>query len=167
MINSKEHLTNMAEELKTTVGGTKKYKDFMFAVGRRRAAVARVRVYSKVPDALKFEEYEVKKGDLVVNGRNISEYFGGAVSKSIYEQPLKTADALNKYAITARVAGGGTASQLGAFVLGVSRALAAMDEAVKPALRKEGLLTRDQRVRERRKVGTGGKARRAKQSPKR
>ncbi len=157
----------MAEELKTTVGGTKKYKDFMFAVGRRRAAVARVRIYSKVPDSLKFEEIAVKKGDLVVNGRIISEYFGGAVAKSKYEAPLKTADALNKYAVTAKVAGGGTTSQLGAFVLGVSRALAAMDEGVKPALRKSGLLTRDPRVRERRKVGTGGKARRTKQSPKR
>jgi small subunit ribosomal protein S9 len=57
--------------------------------------------------------------------------------------------------------------QLGAFVLGLSRALAAIDEGVKPVLRKKGLLTRDQRVRERRKVGTGGKARRQKQSPKR
>ncbi len=157
----------MAEELKTTVGGTKRYKDFMFAVGRRRAAVARVRVYSKVPDSLKFEEIAVKKGDLVVNGRIISEYFGGVVAKAKYEEPLKTADVLNKYAITAKVAGGGITSQLGAFVLGVSRALAAMDEAAKPALRKSGLLTRDPRVRERRKVGTGGKARRTKQSPKR
>ena len=157
----------MTDELRSTVGGTKKYKDFMFAVGRRRAAVARVRIYSKVPDSLKFEEIAVKKGDLVVNGRIISEYFGGVVAKSTYEEPLKTADALNKYAITAKVAGGGTTSQLGAFVLGVSRALAAMDETVKPTLRKKGLLTRDPRVRERRKVGTGGKARRAKQSPKR
>lgn len=159
----------MAEELKTTttVGGTKKYKDFMFAVGRRRSAVARVRIYSKVPDALKFEEYGVKKGDLVINGRNISEYFVGAVSKATYEEPLKTANALNKFAVTAKVSGGGNQSQLGAFVLGVSRALAAMDETVKPTLRKKGLLTRDPRVRERRKVGMGGKSRRAKQSPKR
>ena len=171
----------MAEELKTTrqpateaasnvgqaVGGTRKYKDFMFAVGRRRAAVARVRIYSKIPDALKFEEYVVKKGDLVINGRNITEYFGGEVSKSIYEEPLKTANSLNKLTITAKVAGGGNRSQLGAFVLGVSRALAEMNEEVKPALRKKGLLTRDPRVRERRKVGTGGKARRTKQSPKR
>ncbi len=167
MKNSKELTLNMAEELKTTVGGTKKYKDFMFAVGRRRAAVARVRVYPKVTDSLKFEEIAVKKGDLVVNGRMISEYFGGVIAKATYEEPLKTADVLNKYAITAKVAGGGTTSQLGAFVLGVSRALAAMDETVKPTLRKKGLLTRDPRVRERRKVGTGGKARRAKQSPKR
>lgn len=156
----------MTHEL-TNVGGTKKYKDFMFAVGRRRAAVARVRVYTKVPNDLKFGEYLVKKGDMVVNGRNISEYFGGVAYKAIYEQPLKTVDALNKYAITARIVGGGLASQLGAYVLGVSRALAAMDGESKPKLRKKGLLTRDSRVRERRKVGTGGKARRQKQSPKR
>lgn len=156
----------MAEE-KTTVGGTKKYKDFIFAVGRRRASVARVRVYTKVPDSLKFEEYEVKKGDMVVNGKNINEYFSGVFAKAVYEKPFKLTDTLNKYAVTAKVVGGGTQSQLGAFVLGVSRALAALDDASRPTLRKAGLMSRDQRVRERRKVGTGGKARRQKQSPKR
>lgn len=157
----------MADEVKTTVGGTKKYKDFIFAVGRRRASVARVRLYTKVSDSLKFEEYTVKKGDIVVNGKNASEYFSGIFNKAVYEKPFKVADSLNKYAVTVKVVGGGTQSQLGAFVLGVSRALAAVDETSKPALRKAGLMSRDQRVRERRKVGTGGKARRQKQSPKR
>jgi small subunit ribosomal protein S9 len=157
----------MAEETKTQVGGTKKYKDFMFAVGRRRAAVARIRIYSKVSDGLKFGEYLVKKGDMVINGRNISQYFSGPVAKAKYEEPFTVTSSLNKYTVTARVVGGGSTSQLGAFVLGVSRALSAIDEANKPLLRKKGLLTRDQRVRERRKVGTGGKARRQKQSPKR
>ncbi len=152
---------------KTNVGGTKKYKDFMFGVGRRRAAVARVRIYSRVPDGLKFGEYVVKKGDNVVNGRNISEYFSGEASKATYEEPLKITNSLNKYAITARIQGGGPQSQLGAYVLGVSRSLAAIDEVSKPILRKNGLLTRDPRVRERRKVGMGGKSRRKKQSPKR
>ncbi len=151
----------------TSVGGTKKYKDFMFAVGRRRAAVARVRVYSKIPDDFKFGEYLVKKGDMVVNGRNITEYFSGAASKATYEKPLILTESLNKYSITARVQGGGPQSQLGAFVLGMSRALAAIDEASKPTLRKNDLLTRDPRVRERRKVGMGGKSRARKQSPKR
>jgi small subunit ribosomal protein S9 len=155
----------MAEANK--VGGTKQFKDFTFAVGRRKSAVARVRVYSKVSDTLKFGDYVVKKGDTVVNGKNASEYFNGAAAKAIYEEPLKIADALNKYAITVRAQGGGLQSQLGAFVLGLSRALAAIDEAKKPLLRKKGLLTRDPRVRERRKVGTGGKSRRQKQSPKR
>ena len=142
-------------------------KDYISTVGRRRAAVARVRVYSKVPDSLKFEDHTVKKGDIIVNGRNISEYFSGVVSNVVYEQPLKITNSLNKYAITARIVGGGLQAQLGAFVLGLSRALAARDESAKLVLRKKGLLTRDPRVRERRKVGMGGKARRRKQSQKR
>jgi small subunit ribosomal protein S9 len=156
-----------AEHQLTSVGGTKKYKDFMFSVGRRRAAVARVRIYSKIPDDFKFGEYVVKKGDIVVNGRNVTEYFSGAASQATYERPLKLTDSINKYSITARVQGGGPQSQLGAFVLGLSRGLAAIDEASKPVLRKKQLLTRDQRVRERRKVGMGGKSRARKQSPKR
>lgn len=155
------------EEIKTTVGGTKKYKDFIFAVGRRRAAVTRIRVYLKVSDSLKFGELSVKKGDLVVNGKNIAQYFSGNVAKAIYEEPLRITNSLSKYAITARTQGGGMQAQLGAWVLGVSRALAVVDEANKPLLRKKGLLTRDPRVRERRKVGMGGKARRKRQSPKR
>src|SRR3972149_3059400 len=114
------------EHQKTNVGGTKKYKDFIFAVGRRRAAVARVRIYSKIIDSLKYEDYVVKKGDIVVNGRIISEYFSGDVSKSVYEQPLKLTNSLNKYTITVRVVGGGLQSQLGAYVLGLSRGLAAI-----------------------------------------
>ena len=152
---------------KTSVGGAKKYKEFMFAVGRRRSAVARIRVYSKISAGLKFDELVVKKGDLLVNGRDITQYFSGVVSKAVYEEPLKLVDALNKYTVTARVQGGGLHAQLDAWVLGVSRALAAMDEAAKPVLRKNGLLTRDPRVRERRKVGMGGKSRRKRQSPKR
>lgn len=152
---------------KTNIGGTKKYKDYIFAVGRRRAAIARVRVYPKAPDNLKFEEYVVKKGDVVVNGKAISEYFTGVVNKSKYEMPFKVTDTENKYAVTARVVGGGQMSQLEAVVLGVSRCLAVIDEKNRAVLRKNGLMTRDPRVRERRKVGMGGKARRQKQSPKR
>ena len=142
-------------------------KSFISAVGRRRAAIARVRLYSKVPDNLKFGEYNVKKGDIVVNEKNISSYFSGRVAEAVYQQPLKVTNSLNKYAITVRTLGGGLQSQLDAVVLGMSRALVALDGANKPLLRKKGLLTRDQRVRERRKVGMGGKARRRKQSPKR
>lgn len=152
------------EEQKTVV---KKSRDFVSAVGRRRSAVARIRIYSKVADNLKFKELAVKKGDIVVNGKNISEYFSGNVSKAIYEKPLKFSNSINKYTITAIVKGGGLYSQLDAWVLGVSRALSIIDEEAKPILRKKGLLTRDARVRERRKVGMGGKARRKRQSPKR
>lgn len=155
------------EEQKSTVSGVKKSKDFISAIGRRRAAIARVRLYSKVPDNLKFGEYIVNKGDIVVNEKNISSYFSGRVSEAVYQQPLKVTNSLNKYAITIRTLGGGLQSQLDAVVLGISRALAVLDSANRPLLRKKGLLTRDPRVRERRKVGMGGKARRKKQSPKR
>ena len=152
---------------KTQVGGVRKYKDFIFAIGRRRAAIARVRIYPKTPDGLKFEEYVVKKGDMVVNGKLISEYFTGEVAKATYEKPFKLTNSLNKYGVTVRVEGGGLQAQLGAFVLGISRALSALDESSKSILRKNKLLTRDPRVRERRKVGMGGKSRARKQSPKR
>lgn len=153
----------MAEEATTL----KSKKDYIFAVGRRKAAVARVRAYKNVPSALVYGGYAVKKGDLVVNEKNINEYFKGEVYKAIYEKPLKVVDGINKYAFTIRVQGGGPSSQLDAVVLGISRTLSLMDESFRKLLRTEGLLTRDARVRERRKVGRGGKARRAKQSPKR
>ena len=133
----------MENEEKKTIG-TKKIKDFVFAVGRRREAVARIRVYSKVPDSLKFGEYAVKKGDLAVNGKNITEYFSGAVSKATYEKPLKLLSTINKYTITAKVEGGGLHAQLDAWVLGVSRALSIIDETARPILRKKGLLTRSE-----------------------
>ncbi len=142
-------------------------KDFTFAVGRSGSAVSRVRIYSRVTDSLKFGEQSVKKGDFVVNGKNVSEYFSGEVSRFVYEQPLKITNSLNKFTITVRARGGGMQGQLMATVLGISRALSAVDEANRALLRKKGLLTRDARVRERRKVGMGGKARRKKQSPKR
>lgn len=150
-----------------TTTPVKSKKDYYFAVGRRKAAVARVRAYKNVPSALMFGGYAVKKGDLVVNEKNISEYFGGESFKATYEKPLKIVDGFNKFAFTIRVQGGGPSSQLDAVVLGISRTLSLIDPSYRGLLKKEGLLTRDQRVRERRKVGRGGKARRAKQSPKR
>lgn len=152
----------MAEEKKQNNS-----KGFTFAIGRRRGAVARVRVYSKTPDNLKFGELVIKKGDMVVNGRSISEYFNGDAAKARYELPLKLTDNLDKFSITVRAVGGGLAGQLDATVLGISRALSLVDDSFRPLLKKKGLLSRDQRVRERRKVGMGGKSRRKKQSPKR
>ena len=84
----------ITEEQKTET--KKSNKDYVSTVGRRRSAVARVRIYSKVPDSLKFGELLVKKGDLAVNGKNISEYFSGTVSKAAYEHPLKLSNSLNK-----------------------------------------------------------------------
>lgn len=136
-------------------------KDYIYTVGRRKSAVARIRVYDAVlPEGL-------KKGDVMVNGKPIADYFPRVMEKAIYEIPFKLTNNLGKFAITIRASGGGREGQLDAIVLGISRAFSQMGEDTKKTLRKNGLLTRDARVRERRKVGTGGKARRAKQSPKR
>ena len=134
-----------------------KNKNYTVSVGRRREAVARVRLGDK----------SLKKGDFLVNGKNASAYFTGAIAKVLYEKPFKVTDSLGKYTISVSVSGGGLKSQLEATVLGVSRALAKTEESFKKTLRGKGLLTVDQRTRERRKVGRGGKARRQKQSPKR
>ncbi len=143
-------------------------RDYTFAVGRRKEAVARVRLYSSLKEGMIWGETAVKKGDIIVNQKAISEYFPGDVNRFRYTEPLRVANAQNKYTITIRVIGGGQVGQLDAVVAGLANALAKADaDNFRPILKKEGFLTRDSRIRERRKVGTGGKARRAKQSPKR
>ncbi len=134
---------------------TKENKEFTYAVGRRRESVARIRLYSG-------------KGQNLVNNQPISDYFPGQVAQIVYTRPFQLTDTQGKYYATVRVVGGGKKGQLGAVIHGLSRALAEVEEKkFRPVLKKEGLLTRDPRTRERRKVGTGGKARRKKQSPKR
>ncbi len=128
---------------------------YTHSVGRRKRAIARIRLFTK-------------KGDNIVNDLPIAKYFPGKNSKAIYLEPLRTCSVLEKYHFTVKVLGSGKISQLAAVVHGVSRALVKINEDKnKPLLKKKGLLTRDPRKRERRKVGTGGKARRKKQSPKR
>ena len=145
----------------------KNNKGFIFAIGRRRGAIARVRIYTKIPSGLKLGEILVKKGDIAVNDRNVTDYFRGEVAKAKYELPLKLTDSLGKFSVTVRAQGGGLAGQLDATVLGIARALSSIDEKFRPILKKRGLLTRDARVRQRRNVGMGGKSRRKKQPPKR
>lgn len=142
-------------------------KDYIFAVGRRREAVARVRLYQEVKTGLFVGENEVKRGDIIVNNKKITDYFSSQIFESMYKEPLKSTNSLEKYAITIAVEGGGPKGQLGAVVHGISRALSEIDEKNRGILKKKGLLTRDPRVRQRRKVGMGGKSRREKQSPKR
>ena len=143
-------------------------RDYVFAVGRRREAVARVRLYATVKNGLTWNALEIKKGDIIVNQKPISEYFSGEVNRYRYTEPLRVANAQNKFTFTIQVEGGGQSGQLDAVIHGIARALSAVDaDAYRKLLKEKGLLTRDARVRERRKVGTGGKARRAKQSPKR
>ena len=129
--------------------------NYVYAVGRRKSASARVRLYKG-------------KGESTVNGFPVKKYFGYAMDQAAWAKPFGVLDVSDKYYVTVKVAGGGKSGQLEAIVHGISRALAKVNkEKFRPALKKAGLLTRDSRVRERRKVGTGGKARRKKQSPKR
>ena len=143
-------------------------RDYVFAVGRRREAVARVRLYESVRADMAWDTVTINKGDILVNKKAIADYFPGDSNRFKYTEPLRVANAQNKYTITISVAGGGQSGQLDAVVAGLANALAKADkDSFRPALKKQGFLTRDARIRERRKVGTGGKARRAKQSPKR
>lgn len=130
-----------------------------FAVGRRKTAVARVRLYSGLPK---------EENIILINDRPIEKYFSGEVAKKAYVEPFRTTNTLNRFKVTVRVEGSGMSGQLGACILGFSRVIEQIDKAkYRPILKKRGLLTRDDRTRQRRMIGTGGKARRQKQSPKR
>ena len=123
-------------------------------VGRRKEAVARVRLSDG-------------KGQITVNGKPIAEYFQGPVLQKIYSKPLEITKTIGKYLISIKVAGGGQVSQLEAAIHGIARAIAKVGPELRTALKKEGYLTRDARVKERRKYGNAQKARAKKQSPKR
>lgn len=137
-------------------------KSYFYAVGRRKTATARVRLYksASVPGVEGAHQ-------LVVNDISAEEYFPGEKNKKIYRAPFITAEALQKMSASVKVQGSGKNGQLGALVHGVARAFLVFDESLKPAMKAAGFLTRDARARERRKAGKGGKARRSKQSPKR
>ena len=125
------------------------------AVGRRREAVARVRLFKG-------------QGQLTVNGKPIAEYFKGLVNQKLYQQPFELTKTLGELSGSVKVVGGGFSSQLDATIHGISRALQVLDkDKHRGILKSNGLLTRDSRSRERRKFGQGGRARAKKQSPKR
>jgi small subunit ribosomal protein S9 len=129
---------------------------YVEAVGRRKTAIARVRIYEEA-------------GDFGVNDKPIGEYFKGINnSPKLYNQPLHVTESLGNWAISAKVSGSGIRAQLDAVVHGIARALVKKDETkFHPLLKSAGLLTRDSRMKETRKIGMGGKARRQRQSPKR
>lgn len=147
---------------------TKEIKYFE-AVGRRKEAVARVRLYLVNKEKLaNVFDHKIKQGEIFVNKKLISEYFPTISEKNIYLSPLKITDNEGRFAISIIVRGGGKNGQLEAVVHGLARAIEKVDkENYRLTLKKAGLLSRDPRKRERRKPGTGGKARRVKQSPKR
>jgi len=124
------------------------------AVGRRKEAIARVRISGG-------------DGQFTVNGKPVAEYFKGEVFQKLYMKPLEVTELTGKYAISVKVEGGGQMAQLEAIIHGIARAIAKTEPELKITLKKEGFLTRDARVKERRKYGHAGKARAKKQSPKR
>lgn len=131
-------------------------KEYILTVGRRKEAVARVRLYPK------------GTGTISVNNKPAEAYFGGEVSKNLYMTPFTTTNTVGLFDITVKVAGGGPFGQLDAVVHGIARAMVKLDsDKYRSLLKKKGLLTRDSRTRQRRMVGMGGKSRRKKQSPKR
>ena len=147
----------------TTSGSTKNLrKEFTFpktsyieAVGRRKVATARVRIYEG-------------NGDFVVNDMLVGDYFRGINNAhAIYNQPFDLSGTKGKFAVSVQVKGSGVRAQLGAMVHGLAQALVEFNPEFKIFLKEAGLLTRDDRMKETRKIGMGGKARRKRQSPKR
>jgi small subunit ribosomal protein S9 len=145
----------------------KKEKNLTYyeGIGRRRSAVARVRLYiSKKPTKVNTES---QKGQIFINDMPIEQYFPSEILRKQYMLPLTITESESRFAISITASGGGKQGQLEAVSLGLARALELADAENRKKLKPEGLLSRDSRTRERRKPGTGGRARRKKQSPKR
>jgi small subunit ribosomal protein S9 len=127
-----------------------------------------VRLYVVNDSEIQISGKTLKKGEILVNNRPIESYFPGEIYKKLYLEPFRTTNTIGRFAVSAKISGGGLSGQLGAFIHGVSRALVKVDEEkLRPILKKRGFLTRDSRIKERRKAGFAQKARAKKQSPKR
>ena len=128
-------------------------KPYFYGTGRRKSSVARVRLYPGT-------------GNITINGKDIDAYFGLDTLKLIINQPFGVTNTAGKFDIVANVNGGGISGQAGAIRHGVARALLLADDTFRPALKKAGFLTRDPRMKERKKYGLKA-ARRAPQFSKR
>ncbi len=128
-------------------------KIVFYGTGRRKSSIARVRLVEG-------------KGTITINGKNIDEYLGTDTLKVIVRQPLTVTNTLEKYDVICKVQGGGFTGQAGAIRLGIARALLEANSEYRPALKSAGFLTRDPRMKERKKYGLK-KARRAPQFSKR
>ena len=126
---------------------------YFYGTGRRKSSVARVIL---LPGS----------GSITINGRDIDDYFGLETLKLIVRQPLELTETLGKFDVIVNVNGGGVTGQAGAIRHGVARALVESDETLKPILKKAGFITRDPRMKERKKYGLKA-ARRAPQFSKR
>jgi len=118
-------------------------KDTYIAVGRRKDSVARVIL---IPGT----------GEITINKRPVLDYVKRETLRMIIEQPLELTETKGKYDILANVYGGGLSGQAGAIRLGIARALTHLDEELRPVLKKNGFLTRDSRMKERKKYGMAG-----------
>ena len=132
----------------------KSKKPYFYGTGRRKSSVARVHLF------------ENGTGAITINGRDIDDYFGLETLKMVVRQPLNTTSTLGKVDIVATVEGGGVSGQAGALRHGISRALLQVNPDFRPILKKAGFLTRDPRMKERKKYGLKA-ARRAPQFSKR
>ena len=130
-----------------------KYPQYNYGTGRRKSAIARVFL-------------KAGKGDIIVNDKPVDTFFSRETGRMVVRQPLVLTDRLNSFDIMVNVSGGGESGQAGAVRHGIARALIEFDAALKPVLKKAGLVTRDAREVERKKVGLH-KARRRKQFSKR
>lgn len=119
---------------------TEQEEFYYYGTGKRKTAVARVRLYPG-------------DGALIVNDKPFEEIFTTVGLKRLILEPLQLTDTLGKFRVVVKVAGGGVSGQAGAIRHGISRALLKVDEAFKPLLRSQGLLTRDARIKERKKYG--------------
>ena len=128
-------------------------KPYFYGTGRRKKSVARVRLYPG-------------SGEITINGRSIDDYFGLETLKLIVNQPFGVTGTTGKFDIVANVTGGGISGQAGAIRHGVARALVVADANFRPALKAAGFMTRDPRMKERKKYGLKA-ARRAPQFSKR
>jgi small subunit ribosomal protein S9 len=128
-------------------------QQYHYGLGRRKCAIAKVRLYPG-------------DGTILVNGKASREYFGRETLDLVVQQPLRVTDSGARFNVVALVQGGGPAGQAGAVRLGIARALVVADEANRVSLRGSGLLTRDARVKERKKPGLK-RARKAPQYTKR
>ena len=129
-------------------------RQYQYGTGRRKSSIARVRLY------------QGGTGSITINGRDIDEYFGLETLKLVINQPFGVTNTVGKYDIVANVKGGGISGQAGAIRHGVSRALLLADDSYRTLLKKAGFLTRDPRMKERKKYGLKA-ARRASQFSKR
>ena len=128
-------------------------KPYFYGTGRRKSSVARVRLYPGT-------------GAITINGRDVDDYFGLETLKLIINQPFGVTETMGKFDVVANVTGGGISGQAGAIRHGIARALLLADETYRTALKAAGLLTRDPRMKERKKYGLKA-ARRAPQFSKR